>query len=112
MTAQVVHGYGPYTRGCRCVVCRQAKADYMRARRARGRAYAQRLTASSTGRRPNRDAAFTPGAERALAVGVKHGTRYAYEEHGCRCGPCTTARTSSDRRYRQHLIPIDAQEGQ
>lgn len=30
------HGYGPYTRGCRCEVCREAKRQYVAARRAAG----------------------------------------------------------------------------
>ncbi|HUW00760.1 MAG TPA: hypothetical protein VMW08_00270 [Acidimicrobiales bacterium] len=28
-----------------------------------------------------------------------HGTRYAYERHGCRCDPCTDEQTASKRRY-------------
>lgn len=94
------HGYIAYSHGCRCGACRQAKADYMRSRRAQGRTYAQRLTRSSGGECGVRHNVFAPGAERALAAGVTHGTRYAYEEHGCRCRPCTTARTEMDRKYR------------
>jgi hypothetical protein len=29
-----VHGYGAYTRGCRCETCTAAKAEYMRKKRA------------------------------------------------------------------------------
>lgn len=80
------HDYTNYTYGCRCPICRQAKADYMRARRAE---------ASATARRNS-----TP-ISRHIADTPTHGTRYAYEERGCRCQPCTAARTDSDRRYRQ-----------
>lgn len=93
MTAE--HGYGRYTRGCRCDVCRKAKADYMRARRATARALAAKVTKRRFGDQPR------IGLPRRLARGVKHGTRFAYEEHGCRCWPCTTARSASDARYRQ-----------
>jgi hypothetical protein len=60
------HGYGPYTNGCRCAVCKDAKADYMRERRREGR----------------RQASAEP------VPGVKHGTLFAYDERGCRCGEC------------------------
>ena len=30
-----VHGYGGYTRGCKCEVCMQAKRDYGKVQRAR-----------------------------------------------------------------------------
>lgn len=81
------HGYLNYTYGCRCTICRKAKADYVRARRAAGRHTAQ-VYAAVTG-------------QRHIADTATHGTRYAYEELGCRCQPCTTARTTSDRKYRQ-----------
>jgi hypothetical protein len=32
------HGYVPYTHGCRCAVCKDAKARYVRDRRAVGHA--------------------------------------------------------------------------
>ncbi len=73
------HGYGGYSRGCRCEVCRTAKAAYMRRRRATARTVARRYT-DATGRH--------------LAYGVTHGTVSAYEEGGCRCQPCTTAITT------------------
>ena len=84
------HGYGPYTNGCRCEICRKAKADYMRARRAAARALAQKNTHTSDGLRGSPANTFTPGAERHVVDGVKHGTRYAYDERGCRCRDCTT----------------------
>jgi hypothetical protein len=37
MAARPAHGYGPYTRGCRCRVCKDAKAAYCRNRRAAAR---------------------------------------------------------------------------
>jgi hypothetical protein len=67
------HGYGGYTNGCRCQVCRDAKADYMRERRA---------------------AAFTSTGP---VTDVTHGTRFAYEERGCRCEKCVTAERASSR---------------
>lgn len=96
------HGYGPYTSGCRCDVCRRAKADYMWKRRAQARSVAQKYTSTASGGRAGRWDAFAPGSTRHVASGVSHGTRYAYEERGCRCRECTTARTVSDRRYAAH----------
>lgn len=96
------HGYNAYTYGCRCDVCRKAKADYMRERRAQGRIEARKFTRGAGGGRPTKHDARIPGATRFVAPNVKHGTRYAYEEHGCRCFPCTDARLASDRVYR-HL---------
>lgn len=91
------HGYGLYTHGCRCDVCRKAKADYMRERRATARKMAQKHTISSTGKRPARDTAWTPGAHRYVAPIANHGSRFGYEEHGCRCLDCTEARALDDR---------------
>jgi hypothetical protein len=90
------HGYTAYTRGCRCEVCREAKADYMRARRAAGRALAQKHTSTRRGQ-----PARLVGTYRYVAPVERHGTRAAYEEHGCRCFDCTEARTAADRRYRR-----------
>lgn len=95
------HGYGSYSHGCRCGVCRAAKADYMRDRRAAARARAQANTRSSTGQRGARESARAPGAYRNVASIEKHGTRYGYEEAGCRCLECTDARMESDRKYRK-----------
>lgn len=94
------HGYGGYSRGCRCEACRAAKADYMRARRSEARARAQANTRSSTGNRGAKENARTPGAYRYVAPIERHGTRYGYEEAGCRCHECTDVRTESDRKYR------------
>jgi hypothetical protein len=61
------HGYGGYSRGCRCEVCKDAKAKYMSAKRR----------------------AATQSAQPGEAVtGVTHGTRSAYKDKGCRCGKC------------------------
>jgi hypothetical protein len=95
------HGYLSYTYGCRCATCRQGKADYMRERRAAARQAAEKHTQGSDGLRPKKNTARAPGATRFLAPDVTHGTRYAYEEHGCRCFDCTDARRASDNKYRK-----------
>lgn len=63
------HNYGDYTRGDRCLLARQAKADYMRERRAAARSTAQ---------------------WGVKLEGIVHG-RYGYEELGCRCMLCRWA---------------------
>lgn len=70
------HGYGRYSHGCRCEVCRAAKAAYLRRRRAVAAALARK---------------HTNGGWRHLAQGVTHGTAFVYKDAGCRCGPCTEA---------------------
>lgn len=57
------HGYGKYTQGCRCGVCREAKRLYERKRR----------------------------AERLASGDLHHGTRHGYDS-GCRCVDCRIAR--------------------
>lgn len=94
------HGYVPYTRGCRCDVCRAAKAAYSRARRAEHRQIAAKHTRSSTGKRPSNFTARAPGATRYIAPIERHGTRFGYEEKGCRCFACTDARLLSDQQRR------------
>lgn len=61
------HGYVGYTRGCRCDTCKAAKAAYIAGKRAAAAASAR------------------PGV---AVSGVTHGTRFAYEERGCRCVWC------------------------
>lgn len=61
------HGYSLYTAGCRCDICKAAKRAYMAGRRQEAR---------------------SAPADRS-AEDFKHGTRFGYEERGCRCGPCT-----------------------
>jgi hypothetical protein len=63
------HGYGAYTHGCRCRVCKAAKAAYMRARRT---------------------AAYIAGPVVVDDPNVAHG-RSTYEERGCRCTWCVGA---------------------
>jgi hypothetical protein len=70
------HGYAGYGNGCRCRTCTDAKAAHMRQRRA---------DAYVTDTAPETDPAVT------------HGTRFAYEERGCRCGACVTAERGSSR---------------
>lgn len=69
------HSYGGYTQGCRCDTCKSAKAAYMAARR--GLAYIQPALSDSQD--------------------ITHATRFAYEERGCRCGPCVAHQRSSSR---------------
>lgn len=81
------HNYNAYSRGCRCPVCRDAKAAYMRERR--------------------REA--TSRARPGVAVeGVLHGTRAAYEEGGCRCDSCMRAEQSSTRWSRKARVLVSA----
>ena len=94
------HNYGRYTNGCRCDVCKKAKADYMRERRAAARRIAQKHTATASGGHASGYTAWAPGATRHVANIERHGTRYGYEEAGCRCLDCTEARTVQDRTYR------------
>lgn len=77
------HGYVRYTRGCRCQVCRAAKATYVRAKRASARE--KRLWV----------ALFGDGG-RYVATGITHG--YAgYQDYSCRCEVCTAARSKHDK---------------
>ena len=69
------HGYVAYTHGCRCDICREAKATYQRERR------------------------------RALKAGgsvprtAQHGLRTTYVEYGCRCSHCRRASAAANRRW-------------
>jgi hypothetical protein len=80
------HGYGAYSNGCRCEICREAKAAYMRKlrdRRHRLRRYVQGL----------------PDAGRYVVDGITHG--YAgYQEFSCRCRICRAATAERHRRAR------------
>lgn len=64
------HGYTAYTNGCRCDICKRAKADYTANRRA--------------------EAIRTPDLV-ITDPAVTHGRRSTYDERGCRCDPCVTA---------------------
>ncbi len=61
---------GAYRKGHRCAECRQDNSAYVRAWRQ-----------SKQGQEP-----------------PKHGTRYAYDVYGCRCGPCTEAMQAYERK--------------
>ena len=63
------HGYTSYCDGCRCEVCRKAKAGYTRQRR--------------------RNALLNTDPD--PVPGITHG-RFGYEERGCRCDVCVGAR--------------------
>ena len=76
------HGeFRTYRSGCRCAECRRANADYYRARgyrmTHRARNYARRT--------------FVAGRWIAPLPDDRHGTRDAYDRHGCRCISCTRA---------------------
>ena len=75
------HGYGRYSTGCRCEICRAAKAGYMRGQRAAARAdlMVKRW----------RD-------EPPVVAGITHG--YAgFQNVYCRCEVCREAKSDSDR---------------
>jgi len=79
------HGYVRYARGCRCEVCRQAKADYMRDVRATQRQ--SRVEVEAAG-------------GRYVANVTVHGYS-AYQNVGCRCATCRAAKAEADaRRWR------------
>lgn len=69
------HGYITYTRGCRCDICRAAKAEYSRKQRA-----------AASERRANE---FTKG--RYTVPDITHGYS-GYANYGCRCWQCTEAK--------------------
>lgn len=73
------HGYVPYTHGCRCEICRRAKAAYVRNRRG-----AARVLANKVGNGLSTDG-------RHVVAGITHG-RFGYEERGCRCDVCRSTR--------------------
>lgn len=73
------HGYGRYSNGCRCVVCRSAKAAYMREKRAA--AAKRRVLAESAG-------------DRYVAVGIRHGLS-GYRDSSCRCDVCRVAEAAA-----------------
>jgi hypothetical protein len=82
MTAD--HGYGRYTSGCRCDVCKAAKVTYTRDRRAQART--------------RRDAARAAGRE-YVATDITHGL-YGYQTHKCRCFTCKLANAQASAKYR------------
>jgi len=74
------HGYGPYSRGCRCEICRAAKREYIKARRSEA---ARRRDLSDLG-------AY-------VAVGITHGIA-GYGESKCRCDVCMDVMRNVKRR--------------
>lgn len=58
--------------GCRCDLCREA--NRLARRNDREARYAERIKVG--------DRWFHP------KVGLRHGTLWAYKDHGCRCDPC------------------------
>jgi hypothetical protein len=73
--APTYHSYTGYTHGCRCRICKDAKATYVRDRRKTAFLAAGFLEDSA-----------------APVPGVTHGTRSAYEERGCRCPQCVAVK--------------------
>lgn len=92
------HGYGPYTRGCRCDVCREAKRVYQAQRRASGaeptRAGEQPLPAWN---QRTYNGVSRVGVARVRLSDVTHGTTTGYRR-GCRCWDCTDAASTRSRR--------------
>lgn len=74
------HGYGPYTRGCRCDTCRQAAREYRAAWR-----LPQQLKLREA-RRTGKD---------HEVVGIKHGLS-GYTNYSCRCQECRAAKADAD----------------
>lgn len=93
------HGYGPYTNGCRCDVCRQAKADYQREKRHAAAAVSEGMP------RLDRTDLLGTADGRFVAPFVTHGTAHAYKDNGCRCLPCTDAAT--EKRAREYEAARD-----
>jgi hypothetical protein len=71
-----VHGYGGYSRGCKCDVCRAGKAERMR-----------ELRAEAVLRRQSD----------LVVPGARHGTYAGYKNDMCRCPACSNARRDRER---------------
>lgn len=78
-----MHGYVRYTKGCRCEVCREAKAAYMRAKRGRG-------------------------AVVKVVPDIAHGIN-GYWNYGCRCETCRDS-SSSRRAELAHRHRVDPRD--
>lgn len=88
----VEHGYNRYSNGCRCEVCRAAKAQRQRESRA---AWSRRRDWVKT---------FGSGG-RHYVDGITHGYS-GYANFHCRCEVCTAAKAAAQSRaYRQRRIP-------
>lgn len=77
------HGYGRYSSGCRCEICRAAKSTYMRERRGRAGAIRELSEASGWGRN------FVPDAAHGIS---------GYQDSGCRCETCRSAKAAASAR--------------
>jgi integrase len=126
----VVHGtwtaYEYY--GCRCEICRTRHGDCMKEYRARRKADPNvhsagtmvTLTCAECGkeflrRKGNHPAAkgylnaycsnacYRKAAAKRGSGVVVHGTRTAYDRHGCRCEPCRAASSEHMKKYRARL---------
>lgn len=83
----MTHGYTGYaTNGCRCDVCRKAKAEYMRAKRSEASRRRELVEA---------------GGGRYLAEVPRHGLA-GYRDAHCRCETCRAAASSAWKRERRH----------
>jgi hypothetical protein len=79
------HGYSAYSNGCRCQVCRDAKAAYMSSKR-------KEATAS---------------AQAGMSVeSARHGTRVAYKDYGCRCETCVHVMRAIWRRWSRNARTV------
>jgi hypothetical protein len=78
------HGYSRYTHGCRCPICKGAKAAYIRAKRKAARESAP--------------AELINGRDRYVAPGIKHGTLSGWQEWSCRCLECSEMHRQAQRR--------------
>lgn len=85
------HGYSGYTNGCRCEVCREAKAAYIRGKRRR--AALRRVLAERWG-------LFY------VAQGIAHGIA-GYQDHQCRCEVCRLAKAeATERETRRQKVMV------
>jgi hypothetical protein len=84
----IEHGFTRYGYGCRCEVCRAAKAAYMRKRRAAAR--------------ERRVAAEAASGSRYVAPGISHGLS-GYQDHGCRCFVCRLSNADSSAQHRKRV---------
>ncbi len=76
------HGYGGYSRGCRCDTCTEAKRVYI---------------ATARSRAASRRELIEAGGGRYFVEGVTHGYD-AYQNLACRCDECRAAKADQDRK--------------
>lgn len=85
-----VHNYASYIAGCRCTICRAAKAEY-----------ARNYRAAAAARR--REAAEAGGVH--VAPGISHGIS-GYRDSSCRCDVCFRAAKASRMRRDRRLAAV------